>query len=160
MIQVGDTVRVKAPDDGREMSEGWRGSIGWVGTVHEIGRGGPDSYTVTFGENATDGFWTYPACGLERVEPEALAADDDTTITVSSGNPYADLGLANPEQRLAEARKRIAQRHDPVGNHLAGATMNLRAALAVAAVDASQDRLVALTELIGHVDRCVRELPE
>lgn len=71
MIQVGDPVRVKAPDDDTAISEGWRGSIGWMGTVHEIGRNGPDSYTVTFGEGAKDGFWTYPACGLERVEPEA-----------------------------------------------------------------------------------------
>lgn len=28
--------------------------------------------------------------------------------TRSSGNPYADLGMSNPDERLANARKRLA----------------------------------------------------
>lgn len=203
MIQVGDTVRVREPDadwDPDLVNDRWRVSVGEIGRVigcYERGVANAPAAAVQCGDSTYAA--NVPVAYLERVEPEAPAADkertmtnmpacdvvydeqgravlvgyefpghdeepaadDDTTITVSSGNPYADLGLSNPEQRLADARKRIAQQHGSVGSQLDAALVSLREALAISSrAGDSVTRLVALTELIGHVDRCVRELPE
>lgn len=224
-IQVGDTVRVKPVTN-----TVWGGTVGKVGTVSELDRGGPATVTVTFGEGARDGFWTYPASALELLEkarkpafqffpvpeptiavgdtvqsdempgkegvvvvvrkegtvdwrggpirthaltrlkhikpdaPTAAEVDDDTTITPSSGNPYADLDLSHPELRQTIARSLIAMMHEPqpapLTVHIDAALASLRLALAAAAPDGSALRLATLVLLIEQIESCIRELPE
>lgn len=159
-LQVGDTVRVKAPGDD---TGGWRDSVVWVGTVHDTGRRGPETFTVTFGENAKRGFWTYPACGLERVEsdaPTAAEADDEILIMPPIWSRPATLHITGVHDGKPSPIGFDDDR-DPLTVHLDAALASLRRALAAAATDGgSVDRLVALVGLLGHVERCVRELPE
>lgn len=94
--------------------------------------------------------WGPQASELERANAKAL----EPTATESFQLEEVAEGLV---KNITEI---MTSDPPPLTVHLDAAIASLRQALEVAAPDGSMDRLVALTGLIGHVERCVRELPE